>query len=345
MEKILSISIAAYNVENYIGETLESFVCEKQLMDKIEVIVVNDGSTDGTAEIINKYVEVYPDTFIQIDKKNGGYGSTINEALRIAKGKYFRPVDGDDWVLKDALKELIGFLEEVNSDLVMHKFRVVDEKQKTEKTVGGEFMFDGKERNITEIGRHVEIQMHQAVYKTSLLKENGIYITENCFYTDSEYVLKPLAYAKSFSCIDIVVYCYRTAREGQSVLLESRHKYLDQAMTVALGLAEYWENIKCFAQPEIADLIKNVTIGNVKNKYLLALTMHDARTAYSKIMDFDDRLKSVSGDIYDELLKFEKCHHKYGSVFCVFMIRKTGFCSFVICGCLARLYRKLILKK
>ena len=94
-EKVLTISIAAYNVEKYLDNTLNSLICNK--MDKLEVIIQNDGSKDSTCEVAKKYVEKYPNVFILNDKKNGGYGSTINASLKMAKGKYFKQLDGDDW--------------------------------------------------------------------------------------------------------------------------------------------------------------------------------------------------------------------------------------------------------
>ena len=89
MEKILSVSIASYNVEKFIRKALDS-CCIPEIMDRLEVIVVNDGSTDSTLEIAREYETKYPETFRVIDKKNGGYGSTVNASIRVAAGRYFR---------------------------------------------------------------------------------------------------------------------------------------------------------------------------------------------------------------------------------------------------------------
>ena len=97
--KVLTVSIAAYNVEDYLKKCLDSFVDEgNPLMNAVEVIIVSDGSKDNTVSIAKEYQEKYPDTFVLIDKENGGYGSTINASLKKATGKYFKLVDGDDWV-------------------------------------------------------------------------------------------------------------------------------------------------------------------------------------------------------------------------------------------------------
>ena len=81
MGKILSVSIASYNVEKFIRKALDS-CCVPEIMDRLEVLVVNDGSTDSTLEIAREYEEKYPQTFRVIDKKNGGYGSTVNAPSR-----------------------------------------------------------------------------------------------------------------------------------------------------------------------------------------------------------------------------------------------------------------------
>ena len=95
MEKTLSIVIPAYNVEKFLNNTLDSFVEDSVLAD-IEVLIVDDGSKDKTAEIGNVYAQKYPNTFRVISKENGGHGSTINVGIREAVGKYFKVVDGDD---------------------------------------------------------------------------------------------------------------------------------------------------------------------------------------------------------------------------------------------------------
>lgn len=88
--KLLTISIAAYNVEKYLEKALTSMVCSPTAMEKLEVIIEDDGSTDGTLSIAKKYEKLYPDVYRAIYKENGGYGSTINNSIVLAQGKYFK---------------------------------------------------------------------------------------------------------------------------------------------------------------------------------------------------------------------------------------------------------------
>lgn len=86
--KILTVAICAYNMEKYIERALKSCIIEN--IEKIEVLIMNDGSTDNTAKIAQKYCEKYPGSFVLINKENGGWGSNINQAVQIANGKYLK---------------------------------------------------------------------------------------------------------------------------------------------------------------------------------------------------------------------------------------------------------------
>ena len=98
-EKILSVSIAAYNVQDTLAEALVPFTAEG-IREYVDVMIVNDGSNDNTAAIASEYVNQYPDTFRLINKKNGGWGSTLNVGVQEAKGKYLKQLDGDDFALE-----------------------------------------------------------------------------------------------------------------------------------------------------------------------------------------------------------------------------------------------------
>ena len=152
MSKILSIIIPTYNAEKFLNKGLSSFlVCrdtdaqtaqhnckmategrfeeidiDKAILDKLEVIVVNDGTPDRSVEVAQKFVDWYPDTFVIVNKTNGGHGSAINTGVEHVRGKYLKVVDADDWVDTLALKHLVEYLEHVDSDAVIQSFRYYD---------------------------------------------------------------------------------------------------------------------------------------------------------------------------------------------------------------------------
>ena len=92
-EKIVTVTIPSYNVEAYLEECLESFV-NSEVMGDIEVLIVNDGSSDDTAKIAQRYVDKYENTFRLINKKNGGHGSTINTGFEKQKESISRLLMG-----------------------------------------------------------------------------------------------------------------------------------------------------------------------------------------------------------------------------------------------------------
>lgn len=96
MDKLLSIIIPTYNAEKFLDKGLTSFIMDEQeKMDKLEVIVINDGTPDNSVAVAQKYVDQYPATFQIISKENGGHGSAINTGVEHATGQYMKCVDAD----------------------------------------------------------------------------------------------------------------------------------------------------------------------------------------------------------------------------------------------------------
>ena len=119
MEKILTIVIPTYNMQDYLRRCLDSLIVPEEQMQLLEVLVVNDGSKDNSSAIAHEYQDKYPDTFRVIDKENGNYGSCVNRGLKEASGKYIKILDADDWFDKTILARYVEFLKTLNVDLVL----------------------------------------------------------------------------------------------------------------------------------------------------------------------------------------------------------------------------------
>ena len=233
--KILTISIAAYNVEKYIGFALDSIIKSKYI-DDIEAIVVNDGSKDKTLEIAKKYENLYKDSIIVVDKNNLGYGSTINAALKIAKGKYFKLLDGDDFFNVTELDKLIEMLKTIEVDIIINDYFIYSEWNKTFKRIN---VVGYKANKVLPILNIFDYALNpRMTVKTKNLKENNIKITEKCLYTDTEFVLKSFLISKNFMYIDISPYNYRTGRFGQSMSMEGRIKHINEHEFIVKKLAK-----------------------------------------------------------------------------------------------------------
>ena len=213
--KTLTISVAAYNVEKTLDKTLESFN-DARVYNDLEVLIVDDGSKDNTKLVAQKYEKIAPQTFKYVEKENGGHGSTINKGISLATGKYFKVIDGDDWVDTDVLVKFIDELKHLDSDMVLTN-HVEVYPNRTNKVCLVKGMEANKEytwNNDFDIKRVV---LHTLTVKTELLKKNNVHITENCFYVDVEYVVWATYVSQTITYLNLYLYMYRLGSSDQSV--------------------------------------------------------------------------------------------------------------------------------
>ncbi len=245
MKKILSIIVPAYNVDKYLDNCLAS-LCIPDIMDKIEVLVIDDGSTDNTAVIAEKYVGEYPNSFFLFRKQNGGHGSALNLGIKYASAKYIKIVDGDDWVSKDGFIYLVSFLENCSSDMVVTNYTWFDAqtgKIKTDIIQIMQIMYE-KEYHFEQIRELFLIKMHSMTVKTALLKENNIKIDEHCFYVDMEYILYPVPYINTITFLNRSVYMYRVGLTSQSVNIQNMVSRTREHSYVLSQLLDFYHQMR-----------------------------------------------------------------------------------------------------
>ncbi|HFU4378204.1 TPA: glycosyltransferase family 2 protein, partial [Streptococcus suis] len=239
MEKILSISVAAYNVEKYLENLIESVVQSKYI-DKIELLIINDGSKDSTQKIAETYANRFPKSVFAIDKENGNYGSTVNKSLSIATGKYFKLLDGDDWYNTRDLDKLIETLEKNDVDLAVTNYtQVIEGGEKITSNVEGvEF---GRIYKFNEV-KLPNLGMWSLTYKTELLRQCDLELPTGISYTDMIYSVYPMSIVSSVIILDFDVYQYRIGRDGQTVSPASVIKSIDQLLQVNYELIDFMVN-------------------------------------------------------------------------------------------------------
>lgn len=242
MDKILTITVPAYNVEMYLDSILPTFL-DDQILDVIEIFIVNDGSKDKTKEIGQRYVDQYPGIVYLIDKENGGHGSTINKGIELATGKYFKVVDGDDWVDTKEFVKFVKILGKLEMDVVATPYVRVNEttKEREIKTfLNVEFE---KTYEVDDVLNDMGEQyaMHALTFKTKILKKIPK-ISEHCFYVDMEYIIYPLKYIKTITFLNILVYQYRVGNSEQSVSIKNKQKNREMHKRVIKNLIEYFLN-------------------------------------------------------------------------------------------------------
>ena len=129
MDKILSIVIPTFNMEKYLQNCLSSLIVDDpKALSLLDVVIINDGSTDKSLTIAQSFEERYNGVFRVIDKENGNYGSCINRGLKEAAGKYIKILDADDSFETSAFQDLIGVLCASDSDCILTDMAKVDEQ-------------------------------------------------------------------------------------------------------------------------------------------------------------------------------------------------------------------------
>ncbi|ARQ92325.1 glycosyltransferase family 2 protein [Levilactobacillus brevis] len=221
MKKILTIVVPSYNVEKFLPNTLERLTSGDN-KSKLEVLVVDDGSTDNTKMIADRYQKKFSSVVRVISKENGGHGSTINVGISNASGKYLKVVDGDDWLDTNQLDIFLDRLEDIDTDLIITPFWLYDNKKKKKILQNSSVDTQNGKAFLVDSGKLKAIPpMHECTFKTEILKKNSITIDENAFYVDVEFVVYPIPYLKDFCFFNIPLYMYRINVGTQSTNPES----------------------------------------------------------------------------------------------------------------------------
>ena len=226
--KLLTIVVPVYKVEPYIDKCLSSLILEDAaLMDALEVIIVNDGTPDRSAEMSREYVNRYPGTFRQIDKENGGHGSAWNVGLEEATGKYLRFMDSDDWLTN--LDRLMRDLRNCDADIVMNPYNRVYVPENRIEIMGlpiepGIVMPIVKSTwGSSERGLNLRYFWH-FTYKTGILKPLLPLFAEKVMFDDAILTWAPLVHGRTFVAFDYAVYNYLLGRPGQSMSVAPKRR-------------------------------------------------------------------------------------------------------------------------
>ena len=216
-KKILSIVVAAYNRGSMIDDCLKTF-CDKGFINDIEVIVVNDGSTDDTVKRAEKYCKKYPKSIKIIHQKNSGAGAAVNNGIKHATGKYLRLVDGDDWVDGENLTKLVEILKHTNADIVLTKgsyeytnTAILEDIIKYDNLIEGQkYNFDDLTYKGYGFERYGPL-LTTGNYRTEVLKKAKFKISEKRPYVDMEFNSFSLKYVETIEYYDLDIYRYLNA--------------------------------------------------------------------------------------------------------------------------------------
>ena len=299
MEKILTISIAAYNAESDISRCLDSLI-NSGVLEKLDVVVVNDGSKDQTSKIVKEYVEKYKDSIHMIDKENGGHGSTINSSIKVAEGKYYKILDSDDWVDSNNLAKLVCYLEANNVDLVLNPYHEVAYSDHSVKKMvemeRNQLEYEIK-YDIKKLSEKCVLFMHSLTFKTDVIKKMGSIIDEHCFYVDMEYSIFPMLYVRDFVYLDYSVYQYLLGSQTQSMNIQNMIKRREQHLKVIKRLIEFYNNNESKLCINLRNIIRLRIKYVVYQQYKIYFSMSE-KNALLEVKKFDSWLKKANLDLY-----------------------------------------------
>ncbi len=329
-KKIITVTVPSYNAKDYLDRCLTSFITDDEdLNKKIEILIVNDGSTDATKEVAEGYVASHSEMFRLINKENGGHGSGINTGIANATGKYFKIVDADDWVNTLEWKSFVKMLENQDADIIASDYLCIQDETfdvLKEKCATSQVEAYGQIKHMSKGEIQEVIKMHSLTIKTDILQKNDIQIDEHCFYVDAEYITYPIPYAETVYYDKRDLYMYRLGRDGQSMDVRSmqnnqaQHRYVMEQMLQAyikMPLANKLQH-RAYIEKCIAQM--------VESHYQIYLSLDEVKAARQGAKEMDHMLKTQYPGVYKAVAKKT-----------IWMIRYSGYLLF---GLGSKLYHK-----
>ena len=275
---------------------------DEKLLPALDIVVIDDGSTDATARIVRKYINRFPESFRLVSQENGGYGAAVNHALALAQGEYFKTVDGDDWVDTKELLTVVCYLMDnrERSDVVVTDYCWVRHRDGKEiRRIKTDFAQKQYQHiySFDEIADKVYLNMHAVTIRTALLQSHNIQLDEHCFYVDAQYVLRPVPYIETVVFLPGIVYQYRLGTDGQSMNLESMQKNYLQHEKVLQSI------IRLYEQEDKSSLAKRANLAKGAAKLMTSqvkiyLSFRSSRRWKMKIKQLVDTIEANNPEIF-----------------------------------------------
>lgn len=331
MGKILTVSVAAYNMEKYLDECLASLAIP-EIADELEVFVIDDGGTDRSLEIAQSYADKFPGTFIPVHKDNGGWGSVLNYSIAHATGKYFKNLDGDDWFDRDGLIKLVAALECTDADAVATDYSYARSGNIMPQKIND--MPDGKVRDIADIIETMPTLVNANLcYRTEILRESGLKCPEHMPHTDFYYDIVPFLRVNMVQYFALQIYYYRLGREGQSTNPSESMNHFDDYIFVLKNILAICAKAKAEQESNYRYLVRCTAVDiyawgiNTIRRWHKSKIISGA-AALKQIKALDELMHKASPDIWE-----------YSESHCgkfIWFLRKTRYLSFWLNGLFRR---------
>ena len=305
--KIVTFAIPCYNSEGYMRNCIESLLPGGE---DVEIIIVDDGSGDGTAAIADEYAEKYPTIVRTIHQENGGHGAAVNTGLANATGLYYKVVDSDDWVDADAYRQVLDTLrkfvkEQTPVDMLLTNYVYEKVSEHHQRRMIYSLLFESDQITTWSEMKHnvkgFSILMHSVTYRTQMLRDCGLKLPEHTFYVDNLFSYQPLPCVESIYYMDIDLYHYYLGREDQSVNEKVLMKRIDQQIRVTELVAQCVDLSEVKKKyPKLASyMTRNISIMlSISSIHLLLIRTAEAE---QKRRDMWERIRAYNSSLYYRL--------------------------------------------
>lgn len=328
MEKVLSVIIPTYNMEKYLHKCLDSLIVSDENLEKLEVLVVNDGSKDSSSQIAHEYELKFPKTFRVIDKENGNYGSCINRGLKETTGKYVKVLDADDYFDVEVLDKYIQFLNSADVDLIINDYCIFNENNIIEET----YTFNLPTSESFTLGeipkRMMEWLWHHGIaYKREILLNMGYKQMEGISYTDDEWVFKPMMNVHSIIYFPYILYYYLLGREGQTFDPNVMKSSFDKRVIVGKSMIDFYGQIINSCSSDANYFLTEKLKARVSVIYNFYLTKEYSAAGNEILKEFDLFIKKHATTFYPRL---EEERGKFGLHNYIRSWREAGYKNTVL---------------
>lgn len=264
--KLLTVAIPCYNSQDYMRHAVETALIG---CDDVEIILVDDGSSDNTPEIADELASEYPTIVRVVHQENGGHGSAVNAGLANATGIYFKVLDSDDWFDRESFLKVMDVLRDFAKeghgvDMLLTNYVYEKPSLHKHKAIRYDGVFPENQvfgwNQVGHFKMSQNILMHSVIYRTKMLRDSGLELPKHTFYVDNIFVYNPLPFVKTMYYLNVDLYRYFIGRDDQSVNEQVMIGRIDQQLRVNRIMIDAYDLTKIKNKKLRAYMVKYLTM-------------------------------------------------------------------------------------
>ena len=292
----VSIIVPIYNVQRYIIECLNNLI--NQTLKEIEIILINDGSTDNTFNRLKSYLE--DKKIIFIEQAHQGVANARNTGLEFVMGEYIAFVDSDDYIEENMLEITYNLAKKDNIDIIEFKHTIFQRKRR-EKPIENNQTEIGIIYNIKNIWQNIRVELWNKLYKSEIIKKNNIKFLPEIYGEDLCFNLMLFPRINLVKKLNSTFYHYRR-RKGQITLKLKNNEKWEKMKNILYIIPEYWRKNNLMKGNELwlLEIIINIFIRRGKDRYDYAKDFYNIINNQTDFFN-DENINKLNEDYKNEL--------------------------------------------